>query len=159
MALKSPQNLAGLINFPSRALDETTVLQYDARRQRTVSDPKLYPTPRGFQNFKFRDLLENEDRYGYGRHVAIDVLCLRFKPGQVEQFRDCEHPPNFERLRSATAVSFNLWRKSIVLQDGCEHLRWGICDDSAPDTIILLICTRPRVSLTLQSADQGIRLE
>ena len=159
MALKSPQNLAGLISLPSRALDETNVLQYDARQRCTLSDPALYPTPRGFQNFKFHDLLENEDRYGYQRPIAMDVLCLRFKSGQVEQFRDCEHPPIFERLRSATAVSFNLWRKSIVLRDGCEQIRWGICDDSAPDTIILLICTCPRVLMTVQSADQGIRLE
>lgn len=154
MAPKSPQNLGDLISLPSRALDETTVLQYDARRQST-----LYPTPRGAQNFEFHDLWENEDRYGNERFIAMDVLCLRFKPGQVEQFRDCEHPPNFERLRSAPAVAFNLWRKSIILQEGCEEIRWGICDDSAPDTIILLICTRPGIVMTLQCADQNIRLE
>lgn len=122
MSLTSPRTLAGLVNLPSRTLDEISIQQYDTRQRTTLGDLKVYPTPRPIPNIVFHGLLDNEDRYPGKRTIAMDVLCLRFKPGQAEQLRDCEYPPNFERLWGTTASSFNLWRKSFVLQNGCEQI-------------------------------------
>lgn len=147
-----PTDLASLVDAHFRIIDDADSLRFDARRGVTHHGPASYPTPRGGPFVDYPARLEaGRIFHSGGGSNSIDLFHLVFQPGQVEQFRSDLEPPDFAPLRSASAVAFNTWRRMIVLDEGCERLKWGICDEPHPDTMVLLICNTAHSHLTPQS--------
>ena len=138
-----PSDLASLVKRPFViGDDDANVLQYNARRGGNTNGLHL-PTPRGGPFEEYDAQPEEENKRGYdgfhSRDISIDFFRLVFQPSQVEQFRN-DLKSDFEPIRSASALAFNIWRRDIIIDEGCERLLWGIYDESASDTIILFIC-------------------
>lgn len=138
-----PSDLASLVNFPSRIVDEANVLPYNSRRKSI--EPAKFPTPKGGEIIPYPGPYVAKMAFDFEEGTSsVDFLRLDFKPNQVGQFRSDLYPPDWIPVRSCIAVAFNKWRRAIVMDPGCERFRWGICEAPAVNVVVLLICNNPQ---------------
>lgn len=139
MTTKTPVTLASLIASEARTLDESDVLQFDARYDRpTHGMERRYPTPRAMPIYDDPNPV-TRGLYNRGRKHSIDLIRLPFHPDFVKQFVEDQYYPNFEPVRTPGAIAFNKWRRDITLQQGCENLSWRICDEPFANVILLFV--------------------